>query len=194
MTILAESHVEEAALAWLAELGYRRSAGSTSARTARIRKRASYGDVVLVERLRAAIGELNPNLSAETRGEVLTKVLRSETPSLIAENRRLHHFLIEGVPVEVRREDGTIRGDNVRLIDFADPDANDWLAVNQFTVIEDGTNRRPDVVVFVNGLPLARDRAEEPRRRERHPRRRLQPAADLQGADPVAVPHQRRCW
>jgi type I restriction enzyme, R subunit len=72
----------------------------------------------------------------------------------VAENRRLHRFIIEGVPVQVRRHEGTITGDQVRLIDFDDPDANDWLAVNQYTVIENKAKRRPDVVIFVNGIPL----------------------------------------
>jgi type I restriction enzyme R subunit len=152
---LTESHVEDAALAWLAELGYAIANGFDIGPDGPHSERASYGDVMLVERLHAAIRRLNPNLSAETRDEVLTKVLRSETPALIAENRRLHSFLIEGVPIEVRRDDGTIGGEQARLLDFGDPDANDWLAVNQFTVIERKTNRRPDVVIFVNGLPLA---------------------------------------
>jgi type I restriction enzyme, R subunit len=80
---------------------------------------------------------------------------KDETPSLLPENRRLHRYIVEGVPVEVRRPDGTITGEQVRLIDFDDPDANDWLAVNQYTVIENKANRRPDVVIFINGLPLA---------------------------------------
>ena len=89
--------------------------------------------MLLIERVRAAIAKLNPTLVAETRAEVLAKVLQTETPSLVEENRRLHRYLIEGVPVEVRRADGTIGGEQVRLIDFDDPDANDWLAVNQYT-------------------------------------------------------------
>jgi type I restriction enzyme, R subunit len=76
------------------------------------------------------------------------------TPSLVEENRRLHRYMIEGVPVEVRRADGSIGGEQARLIDFDDPEANDWVAVNQYTVIENKANRRPDVVVFVNGMPL----------------------------------------
>ena len=88
------------------------------------------------------------------REEVFRKLTLSETPSLTQENRRLHRFLIEGVPVEIAREDGSIGGDAARLIDFEDLAANDWLAVNQFTVIENKANRRPDVVIFVNGLPL----------------------------------------
>ena len=117
-------------------------------------ERTSYGDVLLVERVRTAIAKLNPALTPETRAEVLTKVLQAETPSLVVENRRLHRYLVEGVPVEVRRADGSIGGEQVRLIDFDDPETNDWLAVNQFTVIENKANRRPDVVIFVNGLPL----------------------------------------
>ena len=94
-------------------------------------------------------------MPVETLEEVLRKVQQTETPSLIEENRRLHRYLFEGVPVEVAREDGSIGGDVARLIDFHDMDANDWLAVNQYTVVEHSHNRRPDVVLFVNGLPLA---------------------------------------
>ena len=118
-------------------------------------ERGSYDQVLLTVRLREALARLNPHLPAETLEEVLRKVQQTETPSLIEENRRLHRYLIEGVPVEVARKDGSIGGDVARLIDFADVDANDWLAVNQYTVIEGQKNRRPDVVLFVNGLPLA---------------------------------------
>jgi type I restriction enzyme R subunit len=111
--------------------------------------------VLLIERLRAAIAKLNPALKAEARAEVLAKLMQTETPALISENRRLHRYMIEGVPIEVRRTDGSIGGEQARLIDFDDPNANDWLAVNQYTVIENKANRRPDVVIFVNGLPVA---------------------------------------
>lgn len=155
MTGIGESHVEEAALAWLAELGYAVVYGQTIGPDAATPERASYGDVVLLARFRSALKKLNPTLLSEALIEAETKVLRSETPSLVEENRRLHRYLVEGVPVEVRRPDGTISGDHVRLLDHDDPGANDWLAVNQFTVVENKANRRPDVVVFVNGLPLA---------------------------------------
>ena len=154
MSSFAESHVEEAALAWLAELGYATANGLDIGPDSDKPERASYGDVLLVERVRAAIAKLNPTLKAETRAEVLAKLLQAETPTLIPENRRLHRYLVEGVPVDVRRTDGSIGGEQVRLIDFDDPDANNWLAVNQYTVIENKANRRPDVVIFVNGLPL----------------------------------------
>jgi type I restriction enzyme, R subunit len=151
---IAESHVEEAALAWLSDLGYATANGLDIGPDGGAPERASYGDVLLTERVRAAVAKLNPALAAETRSDAINQVLQTQTPSLVAENRRLHRFMIEGVPVQVRRDDGTISGDQVRLIDFDDPNANDWLAVNQYTVIENKANRRPDVVIFINGLPL----------------------------------------
>jgi type I restriction enzyme R subunit len=150
----AESHVEEATLAWLAELGYATANGLDIGPDGGAPERVNYGDVLLVERLRAAIAKLNPTLTAETRAEVLAKLTQTEMPSLVEENRRLHRYMVEGVPVEVRHADDRIGGEQARLIAFDDPDANDWLAVNQFTVIENKTNRRPDVVIFVNGMPL----------------------------------------
>src|SRR5271166_1033439 len=152
--MIAESHVEEAALAWLSELGYSTVNGLEISPDGWKPERANYGDVLLIDRLRAAIARLNPNLAPDTRADVLAKVTQSETPSLVGENRRFHRYLIEGVPVEVRRKDGTVSGELARLVDFDNPDANDWLAVNQFTVIENRANRRPDVVIFVNGIPL----------------------------------------
>jgi type I restriction enzyme, R subunit len=154
MSGITESHVEEAALAWLEELGYATASGLDIGPDGSDPERANYGDVLLIARIRAAIAKLNPTLSLEARAEVLAKITQTETPSLVEENRRLHRYLIEGVPIEVKRPDGSIGGEQARLIDFDDPDANDWLAVNQYTVIENKANRRPDVVLFVNGLPL----------------------------------------
>ena len=151
----SESNVEDAALEWLSGLGYAVLHGPDISPDGPTPERVSYDQVLLTERLSEGLRRLNPHLPAETLEEVLRKVQQTETPSLIEENRRLHRYLIEGVPVEVAREDGSIGGDVARLIDFDDVDANDWLAVNQFTVIEHGHNRRPDVVLFVNGLPLA---------------------------------------
>jgi type I restriction enzyme R subunit len=111
MSPFAENHVEEAALAWLADLGYATANGLDIGPDGSVPERANYGDVLLVERVRAAIGKLNPKLSAETRIEVLNKLLQSETPSLIAENRRIHRYTVEGVPIDVRRPDGSIGGE-----------------------------------------------------------------------------------
>lgn len=155
MAGLTESHVEEAALSWLAGLGYAALHGPDISPDGPSPERISYPQVFLTERFQEGLGRLNPHLPSETLAEVLRKVQQTDTPSLIEENRRLQRYLLEGVPVEVAREDNSIGGDVGRLIDFNDVDANDWLAVNQFTVIEHEHNWHPDVVLFVNGLPLA---------------------------------------
>ena len=150
-----ESIVEEAALEWFGGLGYAVGHGPHLAPGELAAERDSFGDVVLVGRLRTAIQRLNPTTPDEAREDALRKVLRVATPSLNQTNRAFHQMLRNGVPVEYPRADGSIAGDHVRLVDFGDVRANDWLAVNQFTVIEGQHNRRPDVIVFVNGLPLA---------------------------------------
>ena len=155
MTRITESEVEAAALEWLAGLGYAVLHGPDIGPEGPASERGSHDEVLLAGRLREALVRLNPDLPAAALEEVLRKVRQTETPSLVEENRRLHRYLIEGVPVEVAREDGSIGGDAARLIDFDDIEANDWLAVNQFTVIEHEHNRRPDIVLFINGLPLA---------------------------------------
>jgi len=151
---LNESTVEEAALSWFGELGYARGHGPEMAPGEEKAERKSFGDVVLVERLREAIHRLNSTIPQEAHEEALRKVLRVGTPSLVQTNRAFHKFLRDGVEVEYRRKDGSIAGDHVRLVDFDSPSRNDWLAVNQFTVIESQHNRRPDIVIFINGLPL----------------------------------------
>lgn len=150
-----ESIVEDATLTWLGELGYAIGHGPHQAPGEPAAERQSFGDVVLVERLREAIQRLNPTIPEEAREEALRKVLRIGTPSPTQTNRAFHAMLRDGVQVEYKRGDGSIAGDHARLIDFKNPSSNDWFAVNQFTVIEGQHNRRPDVVVFINGLPLA---------------------------------------
>jgi type I restriction enzyme R subunit len=149
-----ESVVEDAALDWLRELGYAVAHGPEIAPEMPGTERASFADVVLAGRLRAAIARLNPALPEAAREDALRQVLRVAGPGLIESNRRFHALLTGGVPVEYRRADGSPAGDRAWLVDFAQPARNDWLAVNQLTVIEGRANRRPDVVVFVNGLPL----------------------------------------
>ena len=155
MARITESEVEDAALQWFAGLGYAVLHGPDIGPEGPASERGSYDEVLLAGRLRNALVRLNPHLPAETLEDILRKVRQAETPSLIEENRRLQRYLIEGVPLEVAREDGSVGGDTARLIDFTYADANDWLVVNQFTVIEGQNNRRPDVVLFVNGLALA---------------------------------------
>jgi type I restriction enzyme R subunit len=150
---LTEAEVEAILLDQLQGLGYACLNDTVSGPDGRSPEREAYSDTILARRLRAAIARLNPHIPEDAREDALRRVLASERPSLIEENRRLHRAMVEGVPVEFRAEDGTIRGDAVRLVD-EDDRLNDWLAIAQFTVIENGNNRRPDVVVFLNGLPV----------------------------------------
>lgn len=149
-----ESHVEDAALEWFGGLGYTIGHGPEMAPGEPASERDSFGEVVLTGRLREALRRINPTIPEEAREEALRKVLRVATPSLVQTNRAFHGMLRDGVDVEYARPDGSMKHDKAWLVDFSDPQANDWLAVNQFTVIEGQHNRRPDIVVFVNGLPL----------------------------------------
>jgi type I restriction enzyme R subunit len=151
---LNESIIEDATLTWFGELNYAIGHGPHLAPGEPAAERDSFSDVVLVGRLRAAIQRLNPAIPEEARGEALRKVLRVGSPSLTQSNRAFHRMLRDGVEVEYSRPDDSIAGDHVRLLDFGDVSVNDWFVVNQFTVIEGQQNRRPDIVVFVNGLPL----------------------------------------
>ena len=154
---MAESMVEEAALDWLAGLGYSVLYGPAIACGEPGAERADpgYRDVVLEGRLRRALARLNPGLPAEALDDAYRKLTRAEAPSLLERNRASHRLLVDGITVEYRRADGSIAGAQARVLDFEAPENNDWLAVNQFSVAEGQHTRRPDVVLFVNGLPLA---------------------------------------
>ena len=153
----SESVVEDAALAWLESLGYAVLYGPDIAAGLPGAERSdpNYRDVVLEGRLSAALARLNPHLPPEAHEEAFRKLTRADAASLLERNRALHRMLVEGVAVEYRRKDGSVAGAQARAIDFEAAAKNDWLAVNQFTVSEGRHTRRPDVVVFVNGLPLA---------------------------------------
>lgn len=154
MTGFNEAHIEEAALAWLEALGYAIKHGPEIAPGEAAAERTDYGQILLEERLRQALARLNPQLPVEAIDEAFRKLTRLEGTTLEAKNRAVHRMLVDGVTVEYRHVDGRIAGAQARVIDFDQPGNNDWLAVNQFTVTENKHNRRPDVVVFVNGLPL----------------------------------------
>jgi type I restriction enzyme R subunit len=153
---ISEDAVEQSMLEWLADLGWSTAHGPDisppDAKTPGS-ERASYRDVVLVHRLRNAVARLNPHIPSGARDDALRRVLSPNVPGLVNANRQLHRWLVDGVPVEFQK-DGETRGDRARLIDFAAVDANDWLAVNQFTVQGPKVTRRADVVLFANGLPL----------------------------------------
>jgi type I restriction enzyme R subunit len=154
MNSICETTVEEAALAWLESLGWEVKHGPEIAPGELFAERADYGQVVLERRLRDALARLNPVLPAEALEDAFRRLTHSEGATLETRNRHFHRMLAEGVAVEYRREDGSIGGAQARVIDFENPENNEWLAVNQFTVCENRHERRPDVVLFVNGLPL----------------------------------------
>ena len=154
MTALTESTVEDAALAWLKSLGWNIAHGPDIAPDTPGAERGDYGAVVLERRLRDALARLNPALPTETLDDAFRKLTHPEGPTLEARNRAFHRMLVDGVTVEHRTDNGTVRGAQAQVIDFDTPVNNDWLAVNQFTVVENKHERRPDVVLFVNGLPL----------------------------------------
>ena len=151
---ITESVVEDAALDWLESLGWSVAHGPDIAPDTLGAERADYGQVVLERRLRDALAQLNQGLPAEALEGAFLKLNRPEGTSLETRNRAFHRMLVEGVTVEYRADNGAIRGAQARVIDFDVLTNNDWLAVNQFTVVENNHERRPDIVLFVNGLPL----------------------------------------
>ena len=154
MTTFTESTVEDAALAWLESLGWSIAHGPDIAPDTPGTERSDYGAVVLERRLRDTLALLNPNLPTEALDDAFRKLTHPDGPTLEARNRAFHRMLVDGVTVEYRTDNGTVRGAQAQVIDFDTPANNDWLAVNQFTVVENKHERRPDVVLFVNGLPL----------------------------------------
>ena len=151
---ITESDVEDAALGWLANLGWRIAHGPDIAPDTPGAERSEYGEVVLQRRLRDALARLNPNLPVDALEDALRQLSQPEGSTLEARNRAFHRMVVDGVTVEHRDGDGSVRGAQARVIDFDDPTNNDWLAVNQFAVTENRNTRRPDIVLFVNGLPL----------------------------------------
>ncbi|MEW6379079.1 MAG: type I restriction endonuclease subunit R [bacterium] len=152
--LITESEVEEACLDILDELGYKIVHGPDIAPDSKEPERDDYSQIILNRRLRQAIDRLNPSIPEEGKEQAIKKIFRSESPGLVINNQHFHKMLVDGVDVEYR-QNGRIKGDKVWLFDYKNPKDNEFLAVNQFTIIENNSNRRPDIVLFVNGLPLA---------------------------------------
>lgn len=153
MTTIYESEIEQIALDLLRdENGYDVHFGPDLAEGAG--KERDYHEVVLSARLRTAIDRINPNLPAGARDDAFKKVMRSAALTVIDNNEAFHRLLVDGVDVKFSVGDGKTRTDKVWLVDFTNPENNEFLAVNQFTVIENNNNKRPDIVIFINGLPL----------------------------------------
>jgi type I restriction enzyme R subunit len=152
---ISEGVVEQAALDWFRSLGYPTLSGAVLAPGGTAPERSSYDQVVLTGRLRQAALRKNPDLPADVVEQAVTRLLRAESQNALAENERVHQLLTGGVPVEHRTAAGEIRTALVWLVDWEEAATNDWLVVHQYSVVEAGKNRRADVVVFLNGLPIA---------------------------------------
>src|SRR5690606_24045274 len=155
MPKLCESEIEKMAIEELVELGYTYLSGPDIAPDALFAERNSYSEVLLRKRLTDAVVRLNPNLSYDVVLEAVNKVARISSSNLVVDNETFHKMLVDGVPVEYRKN-GEIVGDYVRLVDFSEEgtDNNEFLVVNQYTVIENNNNKRPDILLFINGIPM----------------------------------------
>jgi type I restriction enzyme R subunit len=152
-----ESTLENTVLKWFEKLGYQTAFGPDISPEGKFSERENYSEIILKERLKLAINQLNPNIPQKAKEEAFKKIINIShyNPKSIINNKKFHSFLINGVEIEYKTKEGRIQGDKVWLIDKNNLEKNDWLAVNQFRIIEGKNNRVPDVVVFVNGLPLA---------------------------------------
>ena len=150
---MTEDQLEQETLVWLGEVGYKHLHGPAIAPDSENPERANYQQVLLPFRLREAIHRLNPGLPTVAKEDALKQVMDLGIPALLTANRHFHKLLVGGVPVQYQK-DGETRGDFVRLIDWANTANNEWLAINQYTIKGAHHTRRPDIVLFVNGLPL----------------------------------------
>lgn len=150
-----ESTLEEATLEWFEEIGYSIIGGPDIDPYSENPERKEFGEVVLIARLKEAIDRVNPSVPSDAKDDALKKILRvTHGQDIIQNNKKFHNLLRDGVDVEYRRSDGTMAGDKVWILDKEHVESNDFLAVNQFT-IDENKNRRPDVIIFINGIPIA---------------------------------------
>ena len=153
MNRITESDIEEFAIKFLEKQGYQYIYGPNIAPDSETPARASFEDVLLIDRLKSVVGRINPSISADVRDDAIKQIQRLNSPELIANNETFHRMLTKGIKVTYQK-DGNSRGDLVWLVDFDEPENNDFIVSNQFTIIENHVNKRPDVILFVNGLPL----------------------------------------
>jgi len=153
MTKITESAIEKFAIELLEHQGYHYIYAPSIAPDSDTPERQSFEDVLLMERLQTAVDRINPRIPADAREDAVKQIQRLNSPELITNNEAFHRMLTEGIKVSYHK-DGNDRGDLVWLLDFKSPENNDFIVANQFTVIENGVNKRPDIILFVNGLPL----------------------------------------
>ena len=153
MTRITESAIEEFAITLLEKLGYQYAYGPEIAPDSDTPRRRSFGDVLLLDKLKIAVARLNPSVPDDAREDAIKQIQRLSSSELIANNEAFHRMLTEGVKVTYQKG-GQGRGDLVWLVDFSDPENNEFEVVNQLTIVDENVKKRPDVILFVNGLPL----------------------------------------
>lgn len=150
---MTENEIEKLAIALLEHQGYTYINGVQLAPDTPDSERTTFEEVVLKQRLENAVRRINPTIPLDAQQDAVKQILRIASPDVLSNNETFHRLLTEGIPV-TKRVDGQVRGDRVFLIDFENPLHNEFLVVNQFTIVENGVNKRPDIILFVNGLPL----------------------------------------
>jgi len=153
MSKMTESKIEDLALERLQQRGYAYMYGPGIAPDGETPLRASFESPLLESKLQAAVDRINPAIPPQARQEAVRQLLRLTLPELLSTNEAFHAMLTQGVNVSYQKG-GVERGDLVWLVDYNNLENNEFLAINQFTVIENNINKRPDIVLFVNGLPL----------------------------------------
>lgn len=153
MTRITENIIEAFAIELLDKLGYEYIYAPDIAHDSENPERESYAQVLLLNRLQNAVKRINHSIPADAQAEAIKEIQRISSPELLTNNEAFHRLLTEGIPVS-KRVDGDDRGDRVWLIDFKNPHNNEFVVANQFTIIENGNNKRPDVILFVNGIPM----------------------------------------
>nr|WP_207640822.1 type I restriction endonuclease subunit R [Desulfitibacter alkalitolerans] len=153
MNRITENVIEEFAIELLEKSGYQYIYAPDIAPDSDAPERQSFEDVLLLEHLKTAIGRINPKIPTDAREDAIKQIQRLNSPELITNNEAFHRMLTEGIKVSYQ-QDGNDRGDLVWLIDFSKPENNNFIVANQFTIIENGVNKRPDIILFVNGIPL----------------------------------------
>ncbi len=154
MSQFVENDLEQATLEWFQDLGYQTLYGPDISKGGSFAEREGFGDVVLYERLHSALKRINRQYSHSVIAELVKKITRQQSLSIVQNNIAFQKFITDGIDVEIRQEDGSIKTEKAYIFDGNDIENNEFLAVNQYTIIENGKERRPDVVVFVNGLPF----------------------------------------
>lgn len=153
MNNLTEDKIEQLSINFLKELGYSYIHGPDIAHDGNSPERSSYEEIILTSRLRQTLARINPTIPADSREEAIKEMQRISSPEVIANNESFHRILTEGIKVSYQKE-GHQRGDLVWLVDFNNPENNEFLVINQYTIVENAHNKRPDIILFVNGIPL----------------------------------------